>query len=243
MSDRRPQYRRILLKLSGEVLMGDRSFGIEPSVLQGVASEILSIHTLGVQVGIVIGGGNVFRGLHSEVYGVGRVAADHMGMLATLINALALGEVLGRMGPEIRVMSAIDMNKIAEPYVRERAVRHLSKNRIVLFGGGTGNPYFTTDTAAALRAVETDAQVLLKGTKVDGVYDADPELEPTARYFPALTYQEILRRDLKVMDHTAVSLAMAQRLPIVVFNLRRKGQIVKAVCGERVGTLVAGEDS
>jgi uridylate kinase len=243
MPDIHPRFKRILLKLSGEALMGDKSFGIDPAVLEEVASEISSIHKLGVEVGIVIGGGNIFRGLQSTGYGVGRVAADHMGMLATIINALALGEALQRIGAEIRVMTAIDMIKIAEPYVRGRAIRHLSKNRIVLFGAGTGNPYFTTDTAAALRAMEIDAEVLMKATKVDGVYDADPEIEPSAKLFPKLTYNEVLKRNLKVMDLTGVSLAMGQELPIIVFNLREKGNILKVITGEKVGTLITGESS
>ena len=243
MPDIRPRFKRILLKLSGEALMGDKSFGIDPAVLEDVASEISSIHKLGVEVGIVIGGGNIFRGLQATGYGVGRVAADHMGMLATIINALALGEALQRIGAEIRVMTAINMIKIAEPYVRGRAIRHLSKNRIVLFGAGTGNPYFTTDTAAALRAMEIDAEVLMKATKVDGVYDADPEIEPSAKPFPQLTYSEVLKRKLKVMDLTGVSLAMGQKLPIIVFNLREKGNILKVITGEKVGTLITGESS
>jgi uridylate kinase len=243
MPDLRPRFKRILLKLSGEALMGDKSFGIDPGVLQEVASEISSIYKLGVEVGIVIGGGNIFRGLQSTGYGVGRVAADHMGMLATIINALALGEALQRIGAETRVMTAIDVIKIAEPYVRGRAIRHLSKNRIVLFGAGTGNPYFTTDTAAALRAMEIDAEVLMKATKVDGVYDADPEIEPSAKLFPHLTYGEVLKRNLKVMDLTGVSLAMGQELPIIVFNLREKGNILKVITGEKVGTLITGESS
>ena len=243
MPDIRPRFKRILLKLSGEALMGDKSFGIDPAVLEIVASEISSVHKLGVEVGIVIGGGNIFRGLQSTGYGVGRVAADHMGMLATIINALALGEALQRIGAETRVMTAIDMIKIAEPYVRGRAIRHLSKNRIVLFGAGTGNPYFTTDTAAALRAMEIDAEVLMKATKVDGVYDADPEIDPSAKPFPQLTYHEVLKRNLKVMDLTGVSLAMGQKLPIIVFNLREKGNIMKVIAGEKVGTLITGESS
>lgn len=243
MPDIRPRFKRILLKLSGEALMGDKSFGIDPAVLEDVASEISSIHRLGVEVGIVIGGGNIFRGLQATGYGVGRVAADHMGMLATIINALALGEALQRIGAEIRVMTAINMIKIAEPYVRGRAIRHLSKKRIVLFGAGTGNPYFTTDTAAALRAMEIDAEVLMKATKVDGVYDADPEIEPSAKPFPQLTYSEVLKRKLKVMDLTGVSLAMGQKLPIIVFNLREKGNILKVITGEKVGTLITGESS
>ncbi len=238
MPDESLRYRRILLKLSGEALMGDQSFGIDPSVLENVASEILSVHELGVELGIVIGGGNIFRGLQSSTLGVGRVAGDHMGMLATVINALALGEVLKKTGAEIRVMTAIDMIKIAEPYVRARAIRHLSKKRILIFGAGTGSPFFTTDTAAALRAMEIDAEVLLKATKVDGVYDVDPETNPDAKPFDRLPYGEVLKRNLKVMDLTAVSLAMGKRLPIIVFNLKKKGNIRKVASGEQIGTLI-----
>ena len=243
MKAKQPCFKRILLKLSGEALMGDESFGIDPSVLEEVASEISSVHKLGVEVAIVIGGGNIFRGLQSAKYGVGRVAADYMGMLATVINALALSEALQRMGAETRVMTAIDMIKIAEPYVRGRAISHLSNNCIVLFGAGTGNPFFTTDTAAALRAMEIDADILIKATKVDGVYDADPESEPSAKKFPQMTYREVIKRNLKVMDLTGVSLAMGQELPIIVFNLRKKGNIIKAITGEKVGTLITGEPS
>jgi uridylate kinase len=194
-------------------------------------------------VAIVIGGGNIFRGLQSANYGVGRVSADYMGMLATVINALALSEALQRIGAETRVMTAIDMIKIAEPYVRGRAITHLSKNCIVLFGAGTGNPFFTTDTAAALRAMEIDADILMKATKVDGVYDADPEEDASAKKFPQMTYREVIKRNLKVMDLTGVSLAMGQKLPIIVFNLRKKDNIVKAINGEKVGTLITGEAS
>jgi len=241
VNDARPLFKRILLKLSGEALMGDRSFGIDPKVLETVASEILTIHKFGVEVGIVIGGGNIFRGLQSDAYGVERVAGDHMGMLATVINAIALGEALKRIGLESRVMSALDISRVAEPYVREKAVNHLSKKRIVIFGAGTGNPYFTTDTAATLRALEIDAEVLMKATNVDGVYDADPKLEPTAKPFSELTYGEVLNRNLKVMDLTAVSLAMGRQLPIIVFNLEETGNITNAVLGEKVGTLITGD--
>ncbi|OPX37355.1 MAG: UMP kinase [Desulfobacteraceae bacterium 4484_190.2] len=243
MKAKQPCFKRILLKLSGEALMGEESFGIDPSVLEAMASEISSVHKLGVEVAIVIGGGNIFRGLQSDKYGMGRVVADYMGMLATVINALALSEALQSIGAETRVMTAIDMIKIAEPYVRGRAISHLSNNCIVLFGAGTGNPFFTTDTAAALRAMEIDADILMKATKVDGVYDADPELEPSARKFSQMTYREVIKRNLKVMDLTAVSLAMDQELPIIVFNLRVKGNIINAINGEKVGTLITGEPS
>jgi uridylate kinase len=240
MNDVPTKFDRILLKLSGEALTGDQTCGIDPDMLESVASEISSIHKLGVQVAIVIGGGNLFRGLQSATYGIKRTAADHMGMLATVINAIALGESLQRLGSETRVMTAIDMIRIAEPYVRERAASHLAKNRIVLFGAGTGNPYFTTDTAAALRAIEIEADVLLKATRVDGVYESDPELEPSAKRFSELTYREVLERNLKVMDLTSVSLAMGQKLPIIVFNLKKKGNITKVISGQKVGTLISG---
>ncbi len=243
MPEAHSYFKRVLLKLSGEALMGERSFGIDPSVLQTVASEISTVHELGVEVAIVVGGGNIFRGLQAEAYGVSRVAADHMGMLATIINSLALGEALQRMGLKTRIMTAVDMIKIAEPYVRERAISHLSKNHIVIFGAGTGNPYFTTDTAAALRAMEIDAEVLLKATKVDGVYRVDPKTDPSVQPYGQLTYQEVLKRNLKVMDLTAVSLAMGHELPIIVFNLRKKGNLLKIISKERVGTLIAGEAS
>lgn len=239
MDANQPRFRRILLKLSGEALVGEHSFGIDPSVLESVSSEISAIHKLGVQIGIVIGGGNIFRGLQSDTYGMGRVAADHIGMLATVINALALGEALQRIGSEIRIMTAIDMIKIAEPYIRNRAISHLSKNRIVLFGAGTGNPYFTTDTAATLRAMEIDAEVLLKATKVDGVYDSDPEKNTSARPFTEMTYTDILKKNLKVMDLTAVSLAMDRELPIIVFNLKKKGNIIRVIKGEKIGTVIS----
>ncbi len=241
MNETGPGFKRIILKLSGEALRGDQSFGITPSVLENVADEIFAVHKLGVQIGVVIGGGNIFRGLQSGAYGVGRVSADYMGMLATIINALALGEALKKKGCQTRIMTAIDMIKIAEPYIRGRAVNHLSKNRIVLFGAGTGNPFFTTDTAAALRAMEVEAEVLLKATKVDGVYDADPEKEPSAKPFAKLTYSRVLEKNLQVMDLTAVSLAMAKNLPIIVFNLKKRGNILKVINGEKVGTLITGE--
>jgi len=240
MSDTTPKFKRILLKLSGEALTGKQSYGIDPDILESVAMEIASIHELGVQVAVVIGGGNIFRGLQSAVYGIRRTAADHMGMLATIINALALGETLQQMGSETRVMTAIDMIRIAEPYVKERATSHLSKNRVVLFGAGTGNPYFTTDTAAALRALEIGADALLKATRVDGVYDADPESKPSAKLFTKLTYREVLERNLEVMDLTSVSLAMEQKMPIIVFNLKKKGNMTKVISGEKIGTLISG---
>jgi uridylate kinase len=241
MSGKRPRYRRILLKLSGEALMGDESFGIDSTVLKAVATEVQNVYKLGVEMAIVIGGGNIFRGLKASEYGMGRVPADQMGMLATVINAIALGEALHKMGMETRIMSALDMNKIAEPYIRERAINHLEKKRIIILGAGTGNPYFSTDTAAALRAMEVQAEVLLKATKVDGVFEADPEENPGAKPFSKITYQEVMRKNLKVMDMTAVSLAMGQDLPIIVFNLKKKGNIKKVVSGENVGTSISGD--
>ena len=235
------RFRRIVLKLSGEALMGDKSYGIDPVVLKTIASEIHKVHNTGVETAIVIGGGNIFRGLNSAEYGMGRAPADHMGMLATVINVLALGEALNNLGSETRIMSAIEMNKIAEPFIRKRAISHLNKKRIVLFGAGTGNPFFSTDTAAALRAMEIEAEVLLKATKVNGVYESDPEKDPSSKPFTRLTYQDYLEKGLKVMDMTAVTLAMGQDLPIIVFNLRQSKNILKVVTGQKVGTLISGE--
>ncbi|MBN1830559.1 MAG: UMP kinase [Deltaproteobacteria bacterium] len=239
----RPRYRRILLKLSGEALMGDKSFGIDPVILNKIAGEVHNIHQLGVEIAVVIGGGNIFRGLRASEYDMGRVPADNMGMLATVINAIALAEALNMMGSETRVMSALDMNKVAEPYVRERAISYLEKNRVVLLGAGTGNPYFSTDTAAALRAMELQAEVLLKATKVDGVFDSDPEQNPSSKSFDNITYQEVIIRNLKVIDLTAVSLAMSQNLPIIVFNLRKTGNIEKVILGQSIGTSISGESA
>jgi len=240
MSVKKPRFKRILLKLSGEALMGHKAYGVDPSVLKAVAEEIQLVHDLGVEIGIVIGGGNIFRGLHAADYGMGRVAADHMGMLATVMNAIALGEALSQRGVEARIMSAIEMNKVAEPYIPQKAVTHLLRGRIVIFGAGTGNPYFSTDTAAALRAMEINAEVLLKATKVDGVYSDDPERVSSAQFFPQLTYQEFLKKNLQVLDMTAVALAMGQNLPIVVFNLRKKGNIKRVTLGQKVGTIISG---
>ncbi len=222
--------------------MGGTSFGIDPVVLKTVAKEVQKVHEAGVDVAIVVGGGNIFRGLNSTEYGMGRVPADHIGMLATLINAIALSEALNNIGSETRVMSAVDVNKIAEPYIRGRAISHLNKKRIVLFGAGTGNPYFSTDTAAALRAMEIHAEALLKATKVDGVFDSDPEKNPSSTPFARLTYREVLKRNLQVMDMTAVSLAMGQNLPIHVFNLQKKDNIKRVIFGQKVGTLISGEE-
>ena len=220
--------------------MGETPYGIDPAVLNTVASEVHAVHGSGVEMGIVIGGGNIFRGLRAAGYGMGRVAADHIGMLATVMNAIALSEALAHTGSETRIMSAIEMNKVAEPYIRARAVRHLEKGRIILLAAGTGNPYFSTDTAAALRAMETGAEVLLKATKVEGVYSADPLKDPSARFYSHLTYKEVLEKNLQVLDMAAVALAMGQGLPIIVFNLRKKGNIKKVSLGKQVGTLISG---
>jgi len=234
-----PRWRRVLLKLSGEALMGAQSFGIDPDVLSSVAAEIREVHELGVQLGVVIGGGNIFRGVAAAARGgLDRVTGDHMGMLATVMNSLALQDSLEKIGVPTRALSALEMNQVAEPFVRRKAMRHMEKGRVVVLAAGTGNPYFTTDTAAALRAIELRAEVLLKATKVDGVYDRDPVLDPNAVRFETVTHQEVLERRLKVMDSTAISLCMDNRLPIVVFDLRRKGNIVRLLRGERIGTEV-----
>ena len=234
-----PRWRRVLLKLSGEALMGAQSFGIDPDVLSSVAAEIREVHELGVQLGVVIGGGNIFSGVAAAARGgLDRVTGDHMGMLATVMNSLALQDSLEKIGVPTRALSALEMNQVAEPFVRRKAMRHMEKGRVVVLAAGTGNPYFTTDTAAALRAIELRAEVLLKATKVDGVYDRDPVLDPNAVRFETVTHQEVLERRLKVMDSTAISLCMDNRLPIVVFDLRRKGNIVRLLRGERIGTEV-----
>jgi uridylate kinase len=231
-------YRRILLKLSGEALAGDQGFGIDTKILKGLASEIKAVHADGVQIGIVVGGGNIFRGIKGTTEGMDRASADYMGMLATMLNCLALQDALENEGVKTRVQSAIEMRELAEPYIRRRAVRHLEKNRVVIFGAGTGNPYFTTDTTAALRAMETGAEVVLKATKVDGIYDADPKKNPQARRFETLTYIDVLNRGLQVMDSTAISLCMDNRLPIIVFDLNGKDSLKRVVSGEAIGTLV-----
>ncbi|MBC7792319.1 MAG: UMP kinase [Clostridia bacterium] len=231
-------YRRVLLKLSGEALQGDRGYGIDPPIIEGIAQELKEVHALGVQVGIVIGGGNIFRGVAASAQGMDRASADYMGMLATVINALALQEALESIEVPTRDQTASEMQALAEPYIRRRAVRHLEKNRIVIFGAGTGNPYFTTDTAAALRANEINAQIIMKATKVDGIYDSDPMTNPNAKRFDKLTYMEVLQRNLKVMDSTAISLCKDNALPIMVFNMHEKGNIRRAVTGEPIGTVV-----
>lgn len=232
------KYRRILLKLSGELLAGEAGHGISDEILAGIAAEIRAVHELGVEVGVVLGGGNIFRGLAASTRGMDRVGADHMGMLATVINSLALQHALEKEGLYTRVMSAIQMDQVCEPFIRRRAVRHLEKRRVVVLAAGTGNPYFTTDTAAALRAIEIGAEVILKGTKVDGVYSGDPKKDPSATFFPSIRYLDILNRGLKVMDSTAITLCMDNRLPLVVFNVGVRGNLVKIVHGEAVGTRV-----
>ena len=234
-----PAYRRILLKLSGEALMGKQSFGIDPIAADQIAQEVAEIQALGVETAVVIGGGNIFRGLAASARGVDRTTGDYMGMLATVINALALSDAIERQGTATRVVTAIEMREVAELFIRRRALRHLEKGRVVLFAAGTGNPYFTTDTAAALRAMEIKAEVILKATKVDGVFTADPALDPTATRVDNISYLQVLERQLKVMDATAISLCMDNRLPIVVFNLRTPGNIRRAVLGEPVGSLVS----
>ena len=233
-----PFYRRILLKLSGEALMGSQSFGIDSAIVNGIATEVAEIHGLGVSVAIVIGGGNIFRGLAATGRGIDRVTGDHMGMLATIINSLALQDALEKIGVVTRVMSAIEVRAVAEPFIRRRAIRHLEKGRVVIFAGGTGNPYFTTDSAAALRAMEMKAELLLKATRVDGVYTSDPEKDPQATFLPEVTYLGALEKSLKVMDATAISLCMDNGLPIVVFNLRKPGNIKRIVMGEAIGSWV-----
>jgi uridylate kinase len=233
-----PIFGRVLLKLSGEALMGDQTFGIDPAVTTQIAKEVGEIQALGVQTAVVIGGGNLFRGLAASAKGMDRATADYMGMLATVINALALQDALEHHGVLTRVMSAIEMRAVAEPFIRRRAVRHLEKGRVIVFAAGTGNPYFTTDTAAALRAMEIKADVIMKGTKVDGVYTADPLLDKTATKYDEISYLKVLEQGLKVMDATAISLCMDNKLPIVVFNLRKEGNVRRVIMGEPVGTTV-----
>lgn len=240
MSESRPAYGRILLKLSGEALMGGQGFGIDQQVVDRIAREVVEVRGLGVDVALVIGGGNIFRGVAASAKGMDRSTADYMGMLATVINSLALQDALERHGAVTRVMSAITMQQVCEPYIRRKAIRHMEKGRVVILAAGTGNPYFSTDTAASLRAMEVGAEVILKGTKVDGVYDKDPVVHPDARRFRSVTYLEVLQRDLKVMDSTAISLCRDNRLPIVVFDFTQPGNIVRVVGGEDIGTRVGG---
>jgi len=232
------KYRRILLKVSGESLAGEKKFGLDPATLRAIAREIKDVADLKVEIGIVVGGGNIFRGLEASAQGIDRAVADNMGMLATVVNALALQDALEKAGVPTRVMSAITMNEVAEPYIRRRAMRHLEKGRIVVFGAGTGSPYFTTDTAAALRATEIGAEAILKGTRVAGIYDRDPEKDAQAQIFSRLTYFEVLEKSLRVMDSTAITMAMEQHIPIIVFKLLEPGNMKKVVLGEVVGTIV-----
>ena len=234
-------FRRVLLKLSGEALMGDKPFGIDEPVVAGIADELRDVHALGVEIAVVVGGGNIIRGLAASHRGIDRVTGDYMGMLATVINALALQDALEKRGVQTRVQTAIDIREVAEPFIRRRAIRHLEKGRAVIFAAGTGNPYFTTDSAAALRANEIHAEILLKATKVDGLYSADPKLDPQAEFLADVTYQEVLERDLKVMDTAAISLCRDNGIPIGIFNLGVAGNIRRVVCGERVGSIVRTE--
>ncbi|RLB64110.1 MAG: UMP kinase [Deltaproteobacteria bacterium] len=236
-----PCYKRILLKLSGEALAGQQGYGIDPDIIRGIAAEIREVVDLGLEIAIVIGGGNIFRGVSAASVGMDRASADYMGMLATVMNSLALQDALEKAGVNTRVQSAIEMQAIAEPYIRRRAVRHLEKGRVVIFGAGTGNPFFTTDTAASLRAVEIGAEIILKATKVDGVYSADPNKNKDAVKYDQLTYLDVLKQGLQVMDATATSLCMDNDLPIIVFNLTHTGNIKRVVCGEQIGTIVKGE--
>ncbi len=238
MSQKTPAYKRICLKLSGEALASTNGFGVDLKILQQLAQELKDIHSLGVEVAVVIGGGNIFRGMSASEAGMDRANADYMGMLATVLNGLALQDALEKVEVKTRVLSAIEIQKIAEPYIRRRAIRHLEKGRLVIFAGGTGNPYFTTDTAASLRACEINAEVLLKATKVDGIYDKDPEKNPDAVMFSEIDYMDVLNKNLKIMDSTAISLCMDQPLPIVVFNMLKKGTMHNVVMGENTGTRV-----
>ncbi len=233
-----PKYKRVLLKLSGESLMGDKSFGLDPVVLEQYSRDIKQIADLGVQVAIVIGGGNIYRGMNEAETGIERAHGDYMGMLATVINGMALQAMLEKTGVYTRLQSAIKMEQIAEPYIRRRAIRHVEKGRVVIFGAGTGNPYFTTDTAGSLRAIEIQADVILKGTRVDGIYTADPEKDPTAKKYDVITFQECISKNLRVMDMTAFTLCMENKLPIIVFDMNKPGNLMKVIRGEKVGTLV-----
>lgn len=239
-SMKKPQYKRILLKISGEILSGNGDYGINSGVIRTIAQEIREVKDLGVEVAIVIGGGNIFRGVAASSKGMDRASADYMGMLATVLNALALQDSLEKIGVQTRVQTAIEMREIAEPYIRRRAIRHLEKKRAVIFAAGTGNPYFTTDTAASLRAMEIGAEVILKATKVEGVYEADPLIHKRARKYDELTYLDVLKKQLRIMDATAISLCMDHHIPIIVFNLKKKGNIKRVVFGENVGTKVRG---
>src|SRR5438876_11185778 len=233
-----PIFNRVLLKLSGEALAATQGFGVDPLRIHEIAAELADVHSLGVQIAIVVGGGNFFRGVAEQARDMDRVSADHMGMLATVINALALQDALEKQSIHTRVQSAIEMNQVAEPFIRRRAIRHLEKQRVVIFAGGTGNPYFSTDTAAALRAMEIGAQVIMKGTKVDGIYEADPVTHPQAKMFAELPFLSILNKNLKVMDSTAITLCMDNNLPLIVFNLKEAGNLTRLVQGDKIGTIV-----
>jgi uridylate kinase len=237
--DASPKYERVLLKLSGEALAGERGFGIEPAVVDRLTDEVKAVHEMGVSLGLVIGGGNIVRGALASQKGMDRVQADYMGMLGTIINALAVQDLLERKGVATRVMTAIRMEEVAEPYIRRRALRHMEKGRVVIFAGGTGSPYFSTDTTAALRAIEMGSQVVIKATKVKGIYSADPIEDPSAEFFPAITFKEVVQRELAVMDAPAVSLCRENDLPIIVLNVEDRGAVSAAIRGERVGTLVS----
>jgi uridylate kinase len=237
---RSPAFRRVLLKLSGEALMGDQGYGIDPVMVDRLAREVVEVRDLGVEVALVIGGGNIFRGLQGAAKGMDRATGDYMGMMATVLNSLALQDALERNGASTRVMTAITMQQVAEPYIRRRAIRHLEKGRIAIFAAGTGNPYFSTDTAASLRAMEIGAEVIIKGTKVDGVYDKDPVTHPDAKRFTEVSYLEVLQRNLKVMDSTAISLCRDNSLPIIVFDFTQPGHTLRVICGEPLGTRVGG---
>jgi uridylate kinase len=238
MTAKTKKVKRVVLKLSGEALMGNRGFGIDPDINSSIAEQVKEVHKKGVQIALVIGGGNIFRGLKAASSGMDRASADYMGMLATMLNGLALQDALEKTGVETRVLTAIEMKELAEPYIRRRAIRHLERKRVVIFVCGTGNPFFTTDTAAALRAAEIGADMILKATKVDGVYSKDPVKYKSAKKFTKLTYMEVLRKNLKVMDSTAISLCMDNNVPIVVFNIKKKGNIKKAIMGENIGTRI-----
>ncbi|NLY91020.1 MAG: UMP kinase [Firmicutes bacterium] len=237
-----PKYRRIMLKLSGEALAGEKGFGLNHEVVQGVAHQIQEVVNFGVQVAVVVGGGNFWRGLTASTQGIDRATADYMGMLATVMNALALQDAFEKIGMATRVLTAIEMREVAEPYIRRRAIRLLEKGRVVIFGAGTGNPFFSTDTAAALRAIEVEAEIILKATKVDGVYEQDPNVNPEAKKYDDLKFIEVLNKRLKVMDSTATSLCMDNKIPIIVFNLNEVGNIKRIVMGEKIGTFVKGDD-
>lgn len=235
-----PVYRRIMLKLSGEALMGSQSFGIDEQVVAKIAEELCEVHDLGVELAIVVGGGNIIRGLAASHRGIERVTGDYMGMLATVINALALQDAMEKRGVVTRVQTAVDIREVAEPFIRRRAIRHLEKSRAVIFAAGTGNPFFTTDSAAALRAAEIHAEILLKGTRVEGIYTADPRTDPNAELLSEVTYQQVVERNLRVMDTAAISLCRDNSIPIAVFDLTRPGNVRRVVCGERVGSIVRG---